>query len=190
MSALGGEKTLWHENGGAIPRNGDGDGGEMTFAMRPATSDDHDAIWRIMEPVIRAGETYSLSRDMQRAEALDYWFAPDRSIFVAEDGNQIVGTCFLRANRPGPGSHVANAGFMVAADQGGRGVGQALCEHVLTTAKERGFRSVLFNFVVAANTKAVRLWQRMGFEIVGRAPDAFQHPHRGMSDVLVMYRRL
>ncbi|MBS0282071.1 MAG: GNAT family N-acetyltransferase, partial [Proteobacteria bacterium] len=99
----------------------------MTFAIRAATGNDHDAIWRIMEPIIRAGETYSLSRDMQRAEALDYWFAPDRSVFVAEEDGQVVGTCFLRANRPGPGSHVANAGFMVAADQGGRGVGKALC---------------------------------------------------------------
>ena len=162
----------------------------MTFAIRAATGNHHDAIWRIMEPIIRAGETYSLSRDMQRAEALDYWFAPDCSVFVAEEDGQVAGTCFLRANRPGPGSHVANAGFMVAADQGGRGVGKALCEHVLATAKERGFQSMLFNFVVAANAKAVGLWQRMGFEIVGRAPDAFQHPHQGMSDVLVMYRRL
>lgn len=162
----------------------------MSAKIRPAGLDDRDAVWRIMEPVIRAGETYALSRDMKRAEALDYWFAPDRSIFVAEEGGQIVGTCFLRANRPGPGSHVANAGFMVAADQGGRGVGQALCEHVLTVAKQQGFRSMLFNFVVAANTRAVRLWQRMGFEIVGRVPDAFQHPHQDMSDVLVMHRRL
>jgi len=162
----------------------------MSVQIRPAHSGDGDAIWRIMEPVIRAGETYSLSRDMARAEALEYWFAPDRSIFVAEEGGQVVGTCFLRANRPGPGAHVANAGFMVAADHGGRGVGQALCEHVLAAARTQGFQSMLFNFVVAANTRAVRLWQRMGFEIVGRAPDAFQHPHQGMSDVLVMYRKL
>jgi ribosomal protein S18 acetylase RimI-like enzyme len=152
--------------------------------------DDHDAVWRIMEPVIRAGETYTLPRDMNRTAALAHWFQPDRSVFVAEEGGQVIGTCYLRANRPGPGAHVANAGFMVANDQGGRGVGQALCEHALAIAKERGFGAMQFNFVVAANKRAVQLWQRMGFEIVGRVPDAFQHPGKGMSDALVMYRRL
>ena len=143
-----------------------------------------------MEPVIRAGETFSLPRDMNRADALAHWFAPDRSVFAAEDQGQVVGTCYLRANRPGPGAHVANAGFMVAADRRAQGVGRALCEHMLTTAKERGFQSMQFNFVAASNEEAVRLWQRMGFAVVGRVPDAFQHPVLGMSDALVMYRRL
>jgi ribosomal protein S18 acetylase RimI-like enzyme len=47
-----------------------------------------------------------------------------------------------------------------------------------------------FNFVVASNERAVRLWQRMGFDIVGRVPDAFLHPVHGMRDALVMYRKL
>jgi L-amino acid N-acyltransferase YncA len=163
----------------------------MSFIVRPASERDRDSIWRIMEPVIRAGETYTLPRDMDRAEALALWFQPDRSVFVAEDDEgRVIGTCYLRANRPGPGGHVANAGFMVAADQGARGVGQVLCEHALTKARERGFQAMQFNFVVAANTRAVQLWQRMGFEIVGRVPDAFQRPDQGMSDALVMYRRL
>ena len=144
-----------------------------------------------MEPVIRAGQTYTLPRDMDRAAALAHWFQPDRSVFVAEDSEKrVVGTCYLRANRPGPGAHIANAGFMVAADQGTRGVGRALCEHVLAAARGRGFQAMQFNFVVAANMRAVRLWQRMGFEVVGRVPDAFQHPSQGISDALVMYRRL
>ena len=163
----------------------------MSFTVRPATERDRDSIWRIMEPVIRAGETYTLPRDMDRAAALAHWFQPDRSVFVAEnDGGQVVGTCYLRANRPGPGNHVANAGFMVSAEFGARGVGQAMCEHVLTVAKERGFQAMQFNFVVAVNARAVRLWQRMGFDIVGRVPGAFLHPSQGMSDALVMFRRL
>jgi ribosomal protein S18 acetylase RimI-like enzyme len=110
---------------------------------------------------------------------------------VAEDNEGLViGTCYLRANRSGPGAHVANAGFMVAAEHGARGVGLLLCEHVLARARERGSEAMQFNFVVAANTRAVRLWQRMGFEIVGRVPNAFRHPSRGMSDALVMYCRL
>jgi ribosomal protein S18 acetylase RimI-like enzyme len=162
----------------------------MSCIIRPAASNDREAIWRIMEPIIRGGETYSLPRDMSRDGALDHWFAPDRSVFVADEGGQIIGTYYLRANRLGPGAHVSNAGFMVSAKVGGKGVGQALCEHALATAKARGFAAMQFNFVVAANDRAVRLWQRMGFAEIGRAPDAFQHPRLGLVDALVMYRKL
>jgi L-amino acid N-acyltransferase YncA len=162
----------------------------MSFVIRPAGSNDREAIWGIMEPIIRGGETYSLPHDMNREEALAHWFAPDRSVFVAEEGGEIVGTYYLRANRPGPGAHVANAGFMVSNKAGGKGVGQALCEHALVTAKARGFTAMQFNFVVAANNRAVKLWQRMGFAEIGRAPDAFRHARLGLVDALVMYRKL
>jgi ribosomal protein S18 acetylase RimI-like enzyme len=143
-----------------------------------------------MEPIIRAGETYALPRDMVREDALAHWFAPDRTVFATEQEGQIVGTSYLRANRPGPGAHVANAGFMIASNAGGRGLGQALCEHALVVAKARGFSAMQFNYVVASNDRAVRLWQRMGFAIVGRAPGAFQHPAFGFTDALVMFRKL
>jgi L-amino acid N-acyltransferase YncA len=158
--------------------------------IRAAVAEDREAIWRIMEPIIRAGETYSLPRDMTREDALAHWFSPDRSVFAAEEGGEILGSYYLRANRPGPGSHVANAGFMVSLKAGGKGVGQALCEQALVTAKDRGFAAMQFNFVVAANDRAVRLWQRMGFAEVGRTPEAFDHPRLGMVDALMMYRRL
>lgn len=158
--------------------------------IREATDADRDAVWRIMEPVIRTGETYAHARDMTKAEALAHWFQPDRTVFVAEEGGHVIGTYYLRANRPGPGSHVANAGFMVAEEVGGQGIGQALCTHALTAAKAAGFLAMQFNFVVASNTRAVRLWQRMGFDIVGRVPDAFLHPVHGMCEALVMHRRL
>jgi ribosomal protein S18 acetylase RimI-like enzyme len=158
--------------------------------IRPATPEDRDAIWGIMEPIIRAGETYSLPRDMSREDGLVHWFAPDRSVFVAEQEGNLVGTYYLRANRPGPGGHVSNAGFMVSDKKGAKGVGRAMCEHALATAKARGFSAMQFNFVVASNGRAVRLWQRMGFAEIGRAPDAFQHPQLGLVDALVMYRSL
>ena len=143
-----------------------------------------------MESIVRAGETYSLPRDMSRDQALEHWFAPDRSVFVAEEGGLVLGTYYLRANRPGPGAHVSNAGFMVSDKAGGRGVGQALCEHALATAKARGFAAMQFNFVVTTNDRAVQLWQRMGFAEIGRAPDAFQHPRLGLVDALVMHRKI
>jgi ribosomal protein S18 acetylase RimI-like enzyme len=163
----------------------------MAVAIRPTRPDDREAIWGIMEPIVRAGETYALPRDMSRHDALAHWFAPDRSVFVAEDEDGgILGTYYLRANRPGPGAHVANAGFMVAGRAGGKGVGQALCEHALAAAAVQGFSAMQFNFVVASNGRAVQLWRRMGFAEIGRAPGAFQHPSLGLVDALVMHRKL
>lgn len=158
--------------------------------IRPATPDDHDAIWRILEPVIRAGETWALPPGMTSAEALAYWTAPDREAFVAEEDGRILGTYFLRANHPGGGAHVANTGYMVAEDAGGRGVGAALCHDSLERARRQGYAAMQFNFVVSTNVRAVRLWHRLGFETAGRLPGAFRHPALGEVDVLVMYQRL
>jgi L-amino acid N-acyltransferase YncA len=162
----------------------------MSLSIRQAGAGDRDAVWRIMEPIIRAGETYALPRGMAKADALAHWFAPDRTVFVAEEQGRILGTFYLRANRPGPGAHIANAGFMVAGEAGGRGLGESLCGHALAEAKTAGFRAMQFNFVVASNERAVRLWQRMGFAVVGRVPRAFDHPGLGLVDALMMFRDL
>ena len=139
--------------------------------------------------MIRAGETYALPPDMPREAALAYWFAPRHEVFVADDGGEIVGTYYLRENRPA-GADVANCGYMTAPAAFGRGVARAMCAHSLAQAKERGFRAMRFNFVVATNERAVRLWQSFGFEIVTRLPGAFPHPKLGAVDALVMHRAL
>jgi ribosomal protein S18 acetylase RimI-like enzyme len=160
------------------------------LAIRPATPADDDAIWRILEPTFRAGETYPVVRDIGRADALAYWRAASHAVFVAADAGQIVGTYYLRANNKGGGAHVANCGYVVAADAMGRGVARAMCEHSLGQARKRGFRAMQFNFVIASNERAVRLWQACGFTIAGRLPAAFAHPRLGLVDALVMMRAL
>lgn len=158
--------------------------------IRPANSEDAEPVWRILEPVIRAGETYPLPRDMSRDAALAYWLAPHHAVFVAVEAGGIAGTYYLRANNAGGGAHVANCGYMVAGGATGRGVARAMCAHSLARAKERSFRAMQFNFVIASNERAVRLWQAMGFSIVGRLPGAFAHPAHGDVDALVMWRAL
>jgi ribosomal protein S18 acetylase RimI-like enzyme len=158
--------------------------------IRPATPTDHAAVWEILAPMIRTGETYTLPRDMSREDALGYWFAASHSVFVAEIDNLIVGTYFLQPNQQGGGSHVANCGYVTAPSAGGRGVGRAMCEHSLAYAKAAGFRAMQFNFVVSTNERAVRLWQTLGFEIVGRLPSAFNHPTLGYVDALVMFQTI
>src|SRR5882724_10755566 len=158
--------------------------------IRLATAGDGDAIWAIMEPILRDGETYTPPRDTDKKAALAYWRAAEHEVFVAEENGKIVGTYFLRANQKGGGGHVANCGYMTAVSATGRGVARAMCAHSLDRARERGFRAMQFNFVISTNERAVRLWQSFGFEIVGRLPGAFQHPTLGYVDACVMYRTL
>jgi ribosomal protein S18 acetylase RimI-like enzyme len=158
--------------------------------IRPATPDDDDAVWRILEPTFRAGETYPQPRDISRADALAYWRTPEHAVFVAEAGGAIVGTYYLRANNKGGGAHVANCGYVVAAEASGHGVARAMCMDSLERARTRGFIAMQFNFVIASNERAVQLWQACGFQIVGRLPGAFRHPTLGDVGAYVMHRTL
>ena len=169
-----------------MTRHGDA-GHRDRMLIRPATAGDSGAIWSMLEPVIRAGETYALPRDMTRDAALAYWCGAHRATFVTGDG---LGTYYLRANQLGGGAHVANCGYVTARDARGRGIASAMCAHSLDEARRRGFRAMQFNLVVASNTGAIRLWQRHGFATVGTLPGAFDHPRRGETDAHVMFRRL
>ena len=158
--------------------------------IRPSTDADRDAIWKIFHEIIVAGDTYAFDPAMSREEALAYWFRSDTRTYVAENDGRVVGTYILRPNQPGPGSHVANAAFMVTSNAQGSGVGHAMIDHCLSEARRMGFRAMQFNFVVSTNTAAIHLWKQLGFEIVGTLPGAFRHPEKGYVDVYVMYRSL
>jgi L-amino acid N-acyltransferase YncA len=158
--------------------------------IRAAIKADCDAIWKIFHEIVSMGDTYAFDPKMSREEALAYWFPSDAHTYVAEKDGSIVGTYILRPNQRGPGSHVANAAFMVAPDARALGVGRRMAEHCLTEARGMGFRAMQFNFVVSTNTPAIHLWKQLGFNIVGTLPGAFRHPEKGYVDVYVMYRSL
>jgi GNAT superfamily N-acetyltransferase len=158
--------------------------------IRPATLADHGAIWVILEPMIRAGETFALDRDMSEDAALKFWAGFGMAAYVAEEDGEIVGTYYMRPNQAGGGSHVCNAGYAVRPDRMGRGVARAMGLHSLEEARLRRFRGVQFNFVVSTNERAVRLWQSLGWEIIGRVPNGFRHPTLGFADSLIMYQPL
>ncbi|MBI1211992.1 MAG: GNAT family N-acetyltransferase [Alphaproteobacteria bacterium] len=162
----------------------------LAVNIRPAQPRDWPQIWTVLEPVIRAGETYTLPQTMSEDEARTYWFQPANEVFVAESEGKALGTYILRANQQGGGSHVANCGYMTAPAARGQGIARAMCLHSLTQAKARGFHAMQFNFVVSTNAPAIKLWQDLGFREVGRLPQAFRHPSAGLVDVLVMYRLL
>ncbi|QJU58121.1 GNAT family N-acetyltransferase [Sphingomonas sp. AP4-R1] len=158
--------------------------------IRNAEPADADAILAIILPLIRAGETYAIDPDMSEPDVRGYWLGADKETFVAEEAGEIVGTYYLRPNQAGGGRHVCNCGYMTSIASAGRGIAAAMCRHSLDQARSRGYRAMQFNFVVSTNDRAVRLWQRMGFEIVGRLPGAFHHPSAGFVDALVMFQTL
>jgi ribosomal protein S18 acetylase RimI-like enzyme len=144
----------------------------------------------MLEPVFRAGDTYTVDPEISRDAALAYWFGPERRVFVAEDSGQLLGTYYIVRNQKGGGSHVCNCGYVTALAARGRGVARLMLAHSLELAPRLGFRAMQYNFVVSTNTRAVETWRRAGFEVVGRLPGAFQHPQQGYVDALVMVRAL
>jgi ribosomal protein S18 acetylase RimI-like enzyme len=166
--------------------------------IRPAEAGDDAAIWAILEPILRGGETYALPRNWSRAEALAFWRGGDHAVFVAElpadatppAAPRVVGTYYLQPNQKGGGAHVANCGYATLPAARKQGVARAMCIHSMETARKRGYLAMQFNFVVATNEGAVALWKSLGFEAVGRLPRAFRHPTLGLVEALVMYRAL
>jgi ribosomal protein S18 acetylase RimI-like enzyme len=162
----------------------------MSLTIRPAVEADRPAVLAIVAPVLAAGETYAIDRDLDEQAVAAYWFMPAHEVFVATLDGRVVGTYYLMPNQRGGGRHVANCGYMTSPLAQGRGVARAMCEHSLEQARQRGLRAMQFNHVVSTNTRAVRLWQSLGFEIVGTLPEAFNHPTHGYVDSFVMFRRL
>jgi len=158
--------------------------------IRKATEEDKPEIWKIIKSVIAGGDTYPFYPNTPQEQLLDFWFSKDKKTYVALSDDKIVGTFFLKDNQPGLGSHIANAGYMVAPEATGKRVGRTMAEFSLEEARRLGYQAMQFNFVVKSNTVAVRLWQSVGFEIIGEIPEAFQHQENGLTNALIMYRKL
>lgn len=160
------------------------------MTIRPAEERDREVVWQIFRATIAPGDAFVYDPNTPREEAMAYWFGPGTRTYVAEQNGRIIGSYILRANRPGLGNHVANAGFMVDPARRGSGAGRAMGHHALDEARRLGYRAMQFNFVISTNESAVHLWQELGFRIVGTLPGAFRHATRGFVDAHVMFRSL
>jgi len=158
--------------------------------IRSAHSADFEQIWSFFSQIVSAGETYAYDPSMSYEQAQVTWMQLPQQTWVFEDQGRVLGSYYLKNNQAGFGDHVCNCGYMVDPEARGQGIASALCEHSLKQARSLGFEAMQFNFVVSSNTAAVRLWQKFGFEVVGRLPKAFRHPQQGYVDALVMYRWL
>lgn len=160
----------------------------MSRTIRTFADADWPTVWPIIDAVCRAGETYTYPVDISEEAARSYWIEqpPGETVVLEEDG-EVFGTAKMGPNKPGNGAHIGTASFMVSDAARGRGVGRALGEHVIAWHREQGFRGIQFNAVVESNVSAVRLWQSLGFEIIGTVPGAFRSSEHGYTGLHVMF---
>ena len=162
-----------------------------TTSVRRFEPPDWPAVWAVLEPIFRRADVYAFPADIGEAEVRALWVERPLEAWVARNGkNEIVGAYYIRPNQGGGGSHVCNCGYAVSDRARGRGVAAYMCEHSQQQARRLGFRAMQFNFVISTNEAAVHLWKKLGFEIVGRLPEAFLHPAFGYVDAFVMFRNL
>ncbi|MGD1918278.1 MAG: GNAT family N-acetyltransferase [Pleurocapsa sp.] len=160
------------------------------ITIRKSTKEDAEKIWDIFQIVVARGDTYAFLPDISQAAALSYWMADDKHCYVAELEGNLVGTYIIKDNQPGLGSHIANASFMVSPQFQGRSVGKTMGKHALIKAKELGYAAMQFNLVISTNIPAINLWRKLGFQIIGTIPQAFDHLQKGMVDAHIMFREL
>jgi ribosomal protein S18 acetylase RimI-like enzyme len=158
--------------------------------IRKATTADHDQIWKIIQQVIAKGDTYVFDPASPKEKMLAFWCGADRHTYVATLAGKVVGTFLIKDNQPDLGAHIANGAYMVAADAGGLGIGKTMGEFSIEEAKRLGYKAMQFNFVIKSNERAVRLWEKLGFKIIGEIPEAFDHQQNGLTNAYIMYRKL
>ncbi len=157
--------------------------------IRKAKAKDLEGVWDIFHRVIRTQDTYVFDPTTPREDLEKHWFAPYMHTYVFEEMGQVLGTYIIKPNQIDLGSHVANASYMVQPEAQGKGIGKQMGIHSLEVAKNLGFLSMQFNIVISTNEPAVRLWKKLGFEIIGTTPKGFRSAN-GLVDTYIMYRPL
>ncbi len=162
----------------------------MAITIHRAQPSDQTAVWQIIHSVIASGDTYVFDPRSSEAEMIDFWFGANKHTYVAKAEDQVVGTFIIKDNQPGLGSHVANASYMTSPEHFGKGIGTIMGKASLDIARELGYKAMQFNIVVSSNERAVRLWQRLGFKILGEIPEVFRHTKLGYVSAYVMWQKL
>jgi RimJ/RimL family protein N-acetyltransferase len=152
---------------------------------------DWNHVWPIIEKAFRSGETYAFSPEITEDEAHKVWIESPKETYVSiDEDSEILGTYYIKPNQPTLGSHVCNCGYIVSENARGKGVASNMCEHSQEIAITLGFRAMQYNLVVSTNEGAIRLWKKLGFQVVGNLPRAFNSKSVGYIDALVMYKEL
>ncbi|WP_231870384.1 MULTISPECIES: GNAT family N-acetyltransferase [unclassified Marinomonas] len=154
------------------------------------TENDFKMFWPTFETTILAEQTYAFDSQMGYEEALQLWLNFPLKTYIFEEDGVILGSYYIKANAMGPSSHISNCGYMVSETARGKGIARKMCEHSQMVAKEIGFTAMQFNSVVSTNKIAIKLWQALGFDIIGTIPKAYKHKELGLVDAYIMHKLL
>lgn len=159
--------------------------------IRAATQADWPALWGMLAPAFRAGDTYAVDPDISENAARAMWVGAPAATFIATGADDApLGTYYIKANFAGRADHICNCGYITSPQAAGKGVATTMCTHSQSAARDLGFRAMQFNLVLGSNTRAVKLWHRLGYETIGQLPDAFRHPTLGMVNAHIMWKTL
>lgn len=154
------------------------------------TKSDFEAFWPVFKKIVIAQETYAIDPEIDFETAYDLWCLSPHKSYVIKENGLILGSYYIKANAAGPSSHISNCGYMVNPDSRGKGIARKLCLHSQQTAKELGYSAMQFNSVVSTNEIAIKLWEKLGYTIIGTIPDAYNHKKLGLVDAYIMYKQL
>ncbi len=142
-------------------------------SIAPFVASDEPDLFAAYAEVVAAGGAFPRRPPADRATFRTAWIEASTVVSVARVGQDIVGGYFIKPNFPGLAAHIANAGYLVAHEFRGQGIGRALALHSLKEAHRHGFDAMMFNLVME-NNPSRRLWANLGFNEIGRIPHAVE----------------
>lgn len=158
--------------------------------IREMSKSDFESFWPTFSAVIQAQETYAFDPEMTMEQAFSVWCEQPSKTYVYTENDVVLGSYYIKPNAMGPSGHICNCGYMVSEEARGQGIARSLCEHSQQVAIELGFEAMQFNSVVSTNKTAIKLWERLGFSIIGAIPKAYKHPKFGPVNSYIMYKSL
>lgn len=159
--------------------------------LRPFQQEDEAELHGIFREVVDTGAQFPYESNSKEEFHLQF-FGPGSMVHVCQNSStkEVVGGFYLKPNYSGRSNHIANAAYMMKGNCRGQGIGTLLIKASLEIAKEQGFRAMQFNMVLSQNISAIRLYQKLGFNIVGTLPRAVRNPDGSYQDGYVLHREL
>ena len=160
----------------------------MKIKIREYTKADADEASKIWNQVVEDGMAFP-QEECLSVESGDRFFQEQTYTGIAEDEEtkELVGLYILHPNNVGRCGHICNASYAVRKDIRGAHIGEKLVLDCIRMAKEKGFRVLQFNAVVASNVHALHLYERIGFTKLGVIPGGFRMPDGHYEDIIPHY---
>ncbi|MDH3976811.1 MAG: GNAT family N-acetyltransferase [Deltaproteobacteria bacterium] len=159
------------------------------YEIREYISSDLSAVTQAFNAVVESGNAFMTEHPVSE-EQMRERLKNEQSVFVAVRDGTVVGCYMLRSNMKGRGNHIANATYFVSENQRENGIGNLLGKHSISTAMKLGYKAMQFNGVVINNQASLRLWEYLGFEVIGKIPNGFRNKNEEYVDVCIMYKEL